>query len=162
SVVRRLLVIILVLGLKAAAQQPGVSIGGAVLDPQQAGVFAATVTLRSTGGVQVSSASAGQSGDFRFRNVAPGNYEIVVDREGFKSAVTRVRVGNQPSRPLTITLSLADVRQEITVGVEPGQVSATTSENLDAVTLERSTLDNLPIFDQDYIATMSRFLDSIS
>src|SRR5262249_58950649 len=114
------------------------------------------------GGVPVSSTSAGQSGDFRFRNVAPGNYEIVVDREGFKSAVTRVRVGNQPPRPLTITLTLADVRQEITVGVEPGQVNATTSENLDAVTLERSTLDNLPIFDQDYIATMSRFLDSSS
>jgi hypothetical protein len=62
---------------------------------------------------------------------------------------------------LTVILSLADVRQEITVGAgDPTQVSTNASDNLDTVTMDRSALENLPIFDQDYIATMSRFLDA--
>ena len=32
--------------------------------------------------------------------------------------------------------------------------------NLNAVSMNQQTLENLPVFDQDYVATMSRFLDA--
>lgn len=85
-----------------------------------------------------------------------------IEQPGFKPSVSRVRVGNQPPRPISVALILADVRQEVTVGAESTQVNTNTSDNLDTVTMDRSALDNLPIFDQDFIGTMSRFLDASS
>ena len=45
------------------------------------------------------------------------------------------------------------------VSETPAQVSTDASENLDVVTLDREALDNLPVFDQDYVASISQFLD---
>jgi hypothetical protein len=59
-----------------------------------------------------------------------------------------------------MVLRLADVTQEITVSNAAAQVDATASNNLDAVTVDQTMLESLPVFDQDYIATLSRFLDS--
>ncbi len=60
---------------------------------------------------------------------------------------------------MRIALKLADVRQEVTVNESTGQVSIDASENLDVITLDRPMLDNLPIFDQNYVGAMSKFLD---
>ena len=38
-------------------------------------------------------------------------------------------------------------------------MSIEAGENRDAVSLDRDMLDNLPVFDQDYVAAMSQFLD---
>ena len=38
-------------------------------------------------------------------------------------------------------------------------MSIEAGENRDAVSLDRKMLDNLPVFDQDYVAAMSQFLD---
>jgi hypothetical protein len=59
-----------------------------------------------------------------------------------------------------IRLSLAEMRSAVTVSDQASQVSTNAADNLDTVTMNRQSLDNLPIFDQDYIGTMSRFLDS--
>jgi hypothetical protein len=133
-----------------------------VLDPHRAGVFGARVTLKKANESDVRSATADESGSFRFEAVPPGTYELRIEREGFKTAVTRVRVGAESPRLMTIGLTLAEVQQEVTVGAEGAQVSTNTSDNLDTITLNRSALDNLPIFDQDYVGTMSRFLDASS
>src|SRR6266851_10525716 len=151
------------LSLALLAQDPsGVPVTGTVLDPHRAGVLGAKVTLTKVGGGEPRSATGDDSGAFRFESVAPGTYELRVEREGFKTALTRVRVGAESPRPITIGLTLGEVRQEVTVGSELSQVSTNTSDNLDTVTMNRSALDNLPIFDQDYIGTMSRFLDGSS
>src|SRR5262249_41011118 len=42
---------------------------------------------------------------------------------------------------------------------EPVQVSTDVSGNRDAATVSDNLLEKLPVFDQDYIGTMSRFLD---
>src|SRR4030095_4296751 len=60
---------------------------------------------------------------------------------------------------LRIVLKLADIRQEVTVTDSANQVSTNGADNLDTVTLNREMLDNLPVFDQDYVAAMSQFLD---
>src|ERR1051325_3361026 len=149
--------------LSTEAQSPsGFSIAGTVLDPHQAGHVDTKVTLKRADGSDVQITSADSTGAFRFERVPPGNYEVRIEREGFKSSVSRVRVGNQAPRALNIMLSLAEVRQEVTVDAELAKVSTNTSDNLDTVTMNRDSLDNLPIFDQDYIATMSRFLDASS
>ena len=133
-----------------------------VTDPHQAGVLGAKVTLTRSDGTEVQTTSADSKGAFRFEGVPSGNYDVQIEHPGFKPSVSRVRVGNQPPRPINVALVLADVRQEVTVGAEATQVSTNASDNLDTVTMDRSALDDLPIFDQDFIGTMSRFLDASS
>jgi len=145
------------------AQNPaGVAVTGTVLDPHQAGVLGAKVTLKVADGAEVQSTSADSLGAFRFADVPPGNYDVQIEQQGFKPSVSRVRVGTQALRPLRVVLALADVQQQVTVSAELTQVSTNTADNLDTVSMDRTALDNLPIFDQDFIGTMSRFLDASS
>jgi hypothetical protein len=53
-----------------------------------------------------------------------------------------------------------DLRSAVTVTDRAAELSTSSADNLDTVTLNRDALDDLPIFDQDYIGTMSRFLDA--
>ena len=145
-----------------AQDASGVALTGTVLDPHQAGVFGAKVTLRLADGAQVQSTSADSLGTFRFEGVPPGNYDVQIEQQGFKPSVSRMRVANQAPRPLRVVLALADVQQQVTVSAELTQVSTNTADNLDTVSMDRTALDNLPIFDQDFIGTMSRFLDASS
>lgn len=114
-----------------SAQDPSrLAVSGTVLDPHQSAVLGATITLKRLDGAEVQTTTAGSSGEFRFQGVSPGNYEVRIEQEGFKPSVSRVRVGNQSPRPLSVVLNLADVRQEITIGADTGQVRplpATTS-----------------------------------
>src|SRR5437660_11936380 len=73
---------------------PGAAVTGTVLDPHQAAVLGAKVTLKRADGAE-QSAAADSTGTFRFAGVAPGTYEVRVEQEGFKPSVLRVRVGNQ-------------------------------------------------------------------
>jgi hypothetical protein len=140
----------------------GVTVTGTVLDPHQAGVLGARVTLKRADGNELQTTNADVSGTFRFDGVQPGNYDFRIEQEGFRPYVSRVRVGNQAPRPMNVVLALADVHQQVTVGGQLTQVSTNSADNLDTITMNRQSLDNLPIFDQDYIATMSRFLDASS
>ena len=108
-------------------------------------------------GVQLTTTDS--RGTFRFEGVQPGNYEVHVEQEGLKTFISRLQVGNQPSRPMNVVLALSDLLQEVTVNAEFTQVSTNASENLDTVAMDRSALDNLPILDQDLIGNVSRFLD---
>jgi hypothetical protein len=158
-----LLLLSTLLAAGLSAQGPsGVAVTGTVLDPHQAGVFGAKVTLKLADGTEVRSASADSVGTFRFEGVPPGNYDVQIEQQGFKPSVSRVRVGNQAPRPLRVVLALADVQQQVTVNAQLTQVSTNTADNLDTVSMDRTALDNLPIFDQDFIGTMSRFLDASS
>ena len=59
-----------------------------------------------------------------------------------------------------LVLGLTNLTQEITVSNDGAEVGTNSSGNLDAVAVDQSALEGLPVFDQDYIATISRFLDS--
>ena len=136
----------------------GVRVSGTVLDPNQAGVLGANVTLK--GAASAATTTADAAGAFRFDSVNPGAYELRIEHNGFKPYLSRVKIGNQAPAPISVILILADVEQQLTVGDQQTEVSTNASENLDTVTMNRQALDDLPIFDQDYIGTMSRFLDS--
>jgi hypothetical protein len=59
------------------------AIAGAVMDPSNAVVPGATVTLRSTGTNQEQSVATQADGRFRFVNLQPGNYALSVKVAGF-------------------------------------------------------------------------------
>ena len=143
-----------------AQNQPGFAVSGMVLDPQRAFVPGVTIFLEQSDRKDVRSTTTNSQGTFQFEMVAPGSYRIRVERTGFKSSLTAVTVRNQALAPLRILLELAEVRQELTVSSDDStQVSTAASANQNIVSLNRSALDDLPIFDQNFISAMSQFLD---
>src|SRR5437870_1443348 len=144
----------------ALAQAPNdrFSIEGIVTDSSGAGVPNVKITL--TGNTANPRTTATDySGTFRFTAVTRGSFEIRLQSEGFASEKIAVRISDRSPAPLRIVLKLADIRQEVTVTDSAHQVSTNGSDNLDTVTLDREMLDSLPIFDQNYVAAMSQFLD---
>jgi hypothetical protein len=134
-------------------------IAGTVFDPSGASVPAATVTLKR-GAKVLSSVKTDASGSFRFEGIPQGNYSIEIQQEGFQPSLTPVQVQEKPLAPLTITLSLAQLLSQVSVTAGAVQVSTDTAENRDSVNADQTLLENVPVFDQDYVAAMSAFLDA--
>src|SRR6266478_67257 len=155
--------VILVAFATGFAQSPTgrASITGMVEDQAGAAIVGASVQLIETSNHHQST-TTDQYGRFEFRRVAIGNYQVQVASPGFESTTQDIVVGSQPLSPLRVVLAIASLRQETTVISTPAQITTEAADNKDTVVLSEQSLSNLPVFDQDYIGAMSRFLDPSS
>ncbi len=153
--------ILVVLACAASAQNPpAAALSGTVLDSTESGVSGAKASLLKSDGSTVSTTTADVNGAFRFTAIAPGSYRVVVAHDGFDPANVPVKlIGRTPSQ-IVVHLNIAALRSEVNVSAQSPELSTETADNRDTATLTAQAMDDLPIFDQDYIATMSRFLDS--
>src|SRR5579884_2264044 len=136
------------------------SISGTVCDPSGAGIPDADVQARARAASTVAArARTDALGNFRLTGLASGSFDIDVQRNGFAPRTITVAIDSRSLARLSVELELASVRQEVTVSGSAVQVSTDEADNLDVVTLNRDMLDNLPIFDQDYVSAMAQFLD---
>jgi hypothetical protein len=147
--------------LDAQPRQSGLAVTGVAVDATGAVLPHAQVVLTTAGTTTVVSMTAADaSGTFRFASVPPGRYDVTVTFEGFQPTIVRVTVGNRPPPALRVVLPLANVMQHVTVSSQATEINTAAAANSDAVTLDQDMLASLPVFDQDYLATLSRFLDS--
>ncbi len=144
----------------SASTQTGVRITGVVQDQTGAVLPKAVVELAATSVDVVQTTATDAAGTFRFDGVAPGQYELRARFEGFKQAVVRLRVASKPPASQTLVLALANVTEGLTVGTHDAQVDTSSSNDLSSVSVDRELIEALPVFDQDIVATLSRFLDS--
>jgi hypothetical protein len=79
---------------------------------------------------------------------------------GLKPANVPMKVVGRTPVQIVVHLKVAALRSEINVSDQSPELSTETAENRNTATLNRQALDDLPIFDQDYIGMMSRFLDA--
>jgi protocatechuate 3,4-dioxygenase beta subunit len=137
------------------------AITGTLLDPSGAAIAKAQVVLLDSENKPVAQATTDSSGSFRFDNLAPGNYTIAFHTEGFRDARVNTSLTGKRQNPLRVILQIAVPNETVNVatGVSAPLVSIETSENQNTNTIDRNALDRVPVFDQDYITTMSRFLD---
>src|SRR5256714_9422702 len=143
------------------AQPAGVTLSGVVQDQTLAVLPSAQVTLSAVGaGEPVQTGTTDAAGRFHFDRVLPGDYEVRAEYPGFKPVVTRVRVGARARAAITIVLPLEGLTQGIGVSAAGEGVAANARSNLNAIGVDASTLDDLPMLDQDVVASVSRFLDS--
>ena len=121
----------------------------------------AHVVLTEPSGKQVGEVHTDGRGTFRFDKLNLGNYHISVQASGFRDAGIDLALAARPRATVRISMSIAVRSQTVTVVASgaSSQVSTEVSENRNANTLDRSALDRVPVFDQDYITTISRFLD---
>jgi len=134
------------------------SISGVVLDPSNAAIVGARVTLHGGNFENEPSTATDLTGHFQFSGVPPGSYEVEVQREGFKTLISRVKVASHSSAPLHIVLPLAELHEEVTATNSQGQLSRDASENADVITLDSLTLDSLPTIDNDVVRAVTEML----
>src|SRR5262249_43656383 len=92
---------------------------GTVADPSGAAVSAAKVTLRNQGTNGQAVQTSNTVGQYTFVNVAPGDYEITVVKDGFRTAnVQALHVEVGKSYTVDLKLELGQVTESITVSTE--------------------------------------------
>jgi hypothetical protein len=163
SQVAVVLLLVLISGVRlghAQGRTASVTVTGVVVDPTGAVLPNAQVDLRNGAGETLQSVSADGSGSFRFPAVSAGRYELRVTFEGFEPTTVHLTVGNRAPAPVRVTMPLAGVRQEVTVGNAPSEVKIDAASNLDSTIVDQKALENLPMFNQDIVGTVSRFLDA--
>ncbi len=136
-------------------------VSGAVVDPSGAATPDAIVTLKQASGKQIAVVRTGPTGKFQFNAVPPGDYLIQVRHEGFQTAVVPLKISIRQIQPLKIELALEELVSQVSVSeAETAQVSTEISENRNAASADQEILEKVPVFDQDYVAAMSAFLDA--
>jgi Carboxypeptidase regulatory-like domain len=138
-----------------------VVITGIVLDPSGAAISGAQVSLTIADGAPIQTTTTDAAGTFRLVKAARGSYSIHIEASGFQQKDLAVTVGEKPILPFKINLSISSQSQTVTVGGQDLSMRVTTDvgENRNANNIDRDALDRVPVFDQDYVNTLSRFLD---
>ena len=137
------------------------SISGVLLDPSGAAIAKAHVTLLGAKAEVIGQTTTDDVGAFLLDNIVPGKYTIECHAEGFRDVRLAAAVTNRRTTLVRVVMQISVETENVTVatGVNVPLVSTETSENQNANAIDRNALDRVPVFDQDYIATMSRFLD---
>ena len=128
----------------AQPRQAGNAVTGLVVDTTGAVLPNAQVELKSAAGTTVQSTATDTRGAFRVDGVLPGRYDVLVTFEGFQPTTLHLTVGPRAPAPLRVTMPLAGITQEVTVGSAPAEVTTNASSNLDASSVDASAIENLP------------------
>jgi hypothetical protein len=125
-----------------AAQVDSGTIRGVVQDQTGAIIPAPVVTLVDQAGNLLATTQTTTAGQFTFERIAPGGYQIRAAFAGFQTATERVRVSSARALPpRKMTLQLAAVTQEVTVGHDTPTAA---DSNRDAIVLDDTALRDLP------------------
>ncbi len=131
----------------AFAQTTGNSsttITGHVKDPQGASLPGATVTLYARERTFRLSTTADSTGNYRFERLAPGEYLVEAEAEGFASAsAQQVVVERGQAVTLDIPLELSGVRSTVVV------TASDTSQSVDEVSKAVTVVDRQDIDERD-------------
>src|SRR5689334_883062 len=137
---------LLVFATALATAQTNTSISGTVTDPQGRVVPGVTLTLtnRATGATRVQ--TTGESGNYAFELLTPGDYRVEAQARGFKKA-TFEGVHALIAKPvdLDITLQVGATSEEVTVTAEGGQILANTQDATLGNNFLAQQIENLPI-----------------
>ncbi|MBZ5579809.1 MAG: carboxypeptidase-like regulatory domain-containing protein [Acidobacteriia bacterium] len=137
------------------------TVSGTVLDPSGAVIPSAHLALTREDGTGIGQTVTDDRGSFRFENVSSGKYRVLVQAMGFRDTKIDVSMSSRSRAEIRITMPLDTRTESVTVVSDLApQVNTEMSGNQSSASLDRSALDRVPVFDQDYIATISRFLDN--
>jgi hypothetical protein len=128
----------------AQAQSFNGSIAGTVKDPTGATVAAAEMVLKNTAtGVEIKRAST-DAGEYAFRNLVPGNYELRVAAPGFQPYVQRaIEVSLNADIRVDVALSLGSQTEEVEVLAETSTLNYESGAHEDGIAPD--TLAQLPL-----------------
>ncbi|HEX6881187.1 MAG TPA: TonB-dependent receptor [Terriglobales bacterium] len=134
----------------AVAQVATADLHIAIKDANGAVVKNATVTVRNPAQGLERTQTANVDGEYGFRALPPGRYEVTITAPGFAKVVANdvvITVGQVAEFP--VKLELATVTSEVTVSTEAELVE--TQRSSSSTTIEQTRIENLPINGRNYI-----------
>lgn len=148
SLVRFPFLVIATLALSFSASAQGLSAGtisGVVVDPNNAVVPNATVTLFNSVTGYSKATNTDKDGAFRFDNVPPNPYELYASAAGFASVRQRLEV--RSAVPLTVKVPLAVGATTAVVDVSSNAAAVIENDPSAHVDVDRSLISRLPAGD---------------
>ena len=100
-------------------------ITGTVKDPDGATVSGADVTLVHTNQAVVRATVTDEQGRFTLDNIPPGDYQLNVERNGFITNRSAVRVTDGSTNDIAIALEVVPIAEQVTITAEAGLVTDT-------------------------------------
>ena len=136
-----------------------ITIRGTIEDQTSSVVPNAAVELSLSGARPRWFTTTDNAGAFRFENLSSGSYVMTIRHDGFETKTIHLDVGATSPELVRIVLLVSELHQEITVNTTAAQLDVEDAENQDKVELTDHILQDLPSFNQDYLAAVSSFLD---
>lgn len=129
----------------AMGQESEGKITGTVKDNQGAAVDGASVSLQLANQAVTRAAVTEEGGKFALDNVAPGTYQVVLERKGFITYRAAVQITPGATKHLDIELEVTPIAEQVTITAEAGQIASTRDVDT-AVNIisERSILERAP------------------
>ena len=122
---------------------------GTVTDPSGAAIAAASVVLLNKATNIETTQPTNAAGQYTFVNVAPGNYDISVKKDGFRtSTVQALTVEVAKSYTVDVRLELGQITESVTVSTEARVELQTTDAQVGDV-IGGTTLQRLPTLQRD-------------
>src|SRR5829696_3079109 len=131
--------------LGAFAQDSGGKITGTVKDPDGAVVSGANVSLLHTNRAVLGATATDAEGRFRLDRIAPGDYQLNVERSGFVQHRSAVHVSHGDTQTVSIVLELTPIAEQVTITAEAGLVTDTRKVDTQVnIITEREILERAP------------------
>jgi hypothetical protein len=133
----------------AAHAQFNASLRGTVTDPSGAVIPGATVTLIDKETNQVKTSQSDSSGIYTFNALAPGNYTVTAQRQGFKKKeIAQVVLIPEQPNALNVQMELGDVQQTVTVNGSSSPLLDTDTATVSA-TINSNEIQHFPSYNRD-------------
>ncbi len=144
-----LVVAVLFLLVPRAQAQFGSSLSGTVLDSSNAAIPNASVTLTNIATQQTQSATSNATGFYRFSELAPGSYSVVVTAAGFKkNDLEGVVVDAETPRNVDVTLQTGGAAETVQVNGDQVPLLQTSDASI-GMTIDSEEIQRLPVFGAD-------------
>jgi hypothetical protein len=139
----------------AALAQYRASLQGTITDPQGNVIPAASVTLTSLETNITKKVETGEAGTYALTGLAPGRYQLTVEKPGFAKQEQVVQIVSEQSQAQDVQLTLASTAaQTVTVNASETPVIETQNAIIGA-TLSGQEIRNLPTFGRDPFQTLA-------
>jgi Carboxypeptidase regulatory-like domain len=149
-------VLALIVFVVTASAQTGRLTGKAV-DSSGGVIPGAEVTVLGPGNTTVAKALTDGDGSFTI-DVAPGSYALQVALDGFDPVVQGIAVTPTNNRPLSITLAVAKITQQVDVKEDAATISLDQSNNQTALVLKEEDIESLP----DDVDDLTQYLTDLA
>lgn len=151
-------VLLFIVGCKLAAGQS--ALNGSVVDPDGVAVSGVDVQLRTPKGAIIRHSVSDAQGNFHWQPVSPDQYVLeVAAKYGFEAYSAPIHLIRLSEPFLKIQLALPSVQAQVTVESAQSSVTTDPTENRDQIAVSSQMLEKVPVFDQNYIAALTPFLD---
>ena len=148
-----LLFALLVLVAIPAKAQFTATIQGVVQDQTGASVSSASVELVNTATGALTTTTTDTSGNYRFVSLAPGDYKITVQAQGFAKTEAKITLLTEHNLNVPISLRVGSASESVTVTTEAPIID--TAESRTQLTLENGAVAELPIVGRNLVTLVT-------